>query len=313
MLRIVARRFGPPIEVLTCEPASPLEPQPSGVVVKMLVSAINPSDLVAVTGAYVHRTPLPFIPGFEGVGVIHATGANTSGLRVGQRILPLGSAGGWQCFKALEADWCIPVPDDLTDEQAATAYVNPLTARLMLRSLAPAPGSVIGVNAAASAIGRMLLRLLHAAGIRSIAIVRSERAKVLLGDESVSDVVIDGQPLPTLDGGFDAVGGDSGALMARAIRRGGFLMHYGLLSGIPLPVGLTREVEAVVKPFWLRNWVHSVPRAVLRAAMTEAFDDIRSGLARTAIEARYPLDEVRAAMTHNALPQRRGKLLFVPA
>lgn len=308
MLRIVAHRFGAPADVLVCEPALRVEPAPSGVAVKMLASAINPSDLVSVSGAYSFRTPLPFVPGFEGVGVIDAIGAEVSSLHMGQRVLPLGSAGGWQSFKALPAEWCIPVPDDLSDEQAATAYVNPLTARLMLRTLAPTPGMLVAVNAANSAIGRILLRLLDAMSIRSLAIVRSKQAMELLANEPVSDVILTGERLPSLDGGFDAIGGDDGAAMGQAIRPGGTLLHYGLLSGKPLPLGL----GSVVKPFWLRNWVHAASRAELRAAMAGVFDDIRSGLAATTIEACYQLSEVRAALAHNAQSHRRGKILFTP-
>lgn len=307
MLRIAAHRFGAPADVLVCEPAPLVEPAPSGVVVRMRASPINPSDLVSVSGAYAFRLPLPFIPGFEGVGVVDAIGAEVTGLEIGQRVLPLGSAGGWQSCKALPAEWCIPVPDDLTDAQAATSYVNPLTARLMLLALAPKPGTLVAVNAANSAIGRIILRLLAVMNVRSLAIVRSRQAMALLASESVSEVILAGEMPPPLDGGFDAIGGEDGAAMAQAIRPGGALMHYGLLSGTPLPPGLR-----TVKPFWLRSWVHAASRAELRAAMAEVFDDIRSGLAATTIEACYPLAEYRAALAHNAQAGRRGKILFMP-
>lgn len=308
MLRIVAQRFGAPADVLVCEAAPPIAPAPSGVVVRMIASVINPSDLVSVSGAYSFRIPLPFVPGFEGVGVIDAVGAEVSGLGIGQRVLPLGSAGGWQSFKAVSAEWCIKVPGDLSDEQAATSYVNPLTARLMLQAMAPAPGALVAVNAANSAIGRILLRLLATRGVRSLAIVRSREAEARLANEPVSDVILAGVPLPPLDGGFDAIGGTPGAAMAQAIKPGGALLHYGLLSGVPLPAGL----GAVVRPFWLRNWVHAVSRTELRAAMADVFDDIRSGLALTRIEACYPLGEVRTALSQNSRAGRAGKILFVP-
>jgi len=215
MLRIVAYRFGPPDEVLSSEPILRPVPEASGVVVRMLASTINPSDVVTISGAYPHRTPLPFIPGFEGVGVVEDVGPRVTYLHVGQRVLPLGSAGGWQTFKALPADWCVPVPADLTDSQAATAYINPLTARLMLRSLAPAPGTLVGINAANSTIGRMLLRMLHAVGVRSVAVVRSAQAKAMLDGEPVSSVVIQGAPLPLLDGGVQPPSSGPGRMLVQ--------------------------------------------------------------------------------------------------
>ncbi|WP_026871986.1 zinc-dependent alcohol dehydrogenase family protein [Inquilinus limosus] len=312
MLRLVARRFGPPAEVLSVETAPRPQPGPAGAVVRMLASAINPSDLLTIRGAYPQRTPLPFVPGFEGVGVVEALGPATTGLGVGQRVLPLGSAGGWQGLKALPAEWCVPVPEDLTDDQAATAYVNPLTARLMLRALAPTPGALIGINAAGSAIGRMLLRMLRAAGARPVAILRSAASVAALEEEPAAEVVVEGFPLPRLDGGFDAVGGAAGAALAAAIRPGGTMIHYGLLSGVPLPPELGRRDGVAVRPFWLRSWVHAAPRAALRETMAEVFGDIRSGLATTAVAAHYPIIDFAAALAHDALPGRGGKVLLVP-
>ncbi len=313
MLRIVVRRFGDPAQVLSCEPMSCPEPEAVGVVVRMLASPINPSDLITVSGAYPHRTTLPFVPGFEGVGVVDRVGKAVTGLREGQRVLPLGSTGGWQTFKAVPADWCVPVPSDLTDDQAAMAYINPLTARLMLRSMAPAPGALVGINAASSAIGRMLLRMAHSAGVRSIAVVRSARARQLLKGEPALAVLVQGESLPLLDGGFDAVGGTPGMEMALAIKPGGVLAHYGLLSGMSLPAHLGQRAPAVLRPFWLRQWVHSASREELKEAMARAFEDIRAGMAVTDVEARYALTEVSAALAHNSRAGRRGKILLAQA
>ncbi len=312
MLRVVAHRLGPPEDVLSVEPIAFPQPEPSGIVVRMLASAINPSDRLTIGGAYPHRTPLPFVPGYEGVGIVEAVGHEVHGFHIGQRVLPLGSSGGWQTFKASPGRWCVPVPDDLTDDQAAAAYINPLTARLMLKAIAPAPGALIGINAAASAIGRMLVRMVHAAGADPLAIVRSSGARALLGHEPVSAVISDGTSLPLLDAGLDAVGGASGAALAAAVKPGRPFLHYGLPSGEPLPPGLERQVRAAVRLFWLRTWVHAANHEQLCEAMAEVFGDIRSGLAGTIVEARYPLEEFSAALAHDAIRDRKGKVLFTP-
>jgi NADPH:quinone reductase-like Zn-dependent oxidoreductase len=313
MPRVVAYRFGDPAQVLSFEPSACPVSGSSEIVVRMLASAINPSDLLTPEGAYRSRTPLPFVPGFEGVGVIEAVGPESTDLKVGQRVLPLGSAGGWQTFKAVPADWCVPVPEDVADEEAATAYINPLTAKLMLKSVALSPGACVGINAANSAIGRILLRTIRAAGAHAVAIVRSPGAKAALDGEPVSAIVIEGQRLPPLDFGFDAAGGESGVALASAISPRGVLLHYGLLSGVPLPADLAQQMPATtVRPFWLRSWVHAATSAERRSAMSEVFNDIRAGLAQTHVEARYPLRLFAAALAHNARGARRGKVLVEP-
>ena len=60
-------------------------------------------------------------------------GPDVEDLRPGDRVLPIGSAGAWQDAKLSPASWCFCVPEALSDEAAATSYVNPLTALLMLR------------------------------------------------------------------------------------------------------------------------------------------------------------------------------------
>ena len=271
----------------------------------MRASPINPSDLIPVTGAYSHRTSLPFTPGFEGVGEIVEVGEGVDPLWIGRRVLPVGAAGNWQGWKLSTPDWCVEVPDDIGDDQAALAYINPMTALAMVRILNPRPGDVVAVTAAASAIGRMLLRMLAATGARPIAIVRSRAALVALDGEPAS-VVLDGSALPRLDGMLDAVGGAAAEQVAEAIKPGAPLIHYGLLSGQPL----TRVGAADLKLFRLRDWVHSVPRANLHAAMKAAFAEIRTGRAASVVAARYPLTAFREALAHDARGGRQGKIIL---
>jgi NADPH:quinone reductase-like Zn-dependent oxidoreductase len=104
MQQLIADQFGAPDVVLSFRQVeqSP-SPKPGEVVVRMLASAINPSDLLTIGGAYPHRTPLPFVPGFEGVGTIEALGEEVDDVRLGQRVMPIGSAGGWQTCKIAPA------------------------------------------------------------------------------------------------------------------------------------------------------------------------------------------------------------------
>ena len=74
MLRLAADTFGAPDRVLSLRSADKPPLERGQVLVRMRASPINPSDLIPVTGAYPYRTALPFIPGFEGVGVVADVG-----------------------------------------------------------------------------------------------------------------------------------------------------------------------------------------------------------------------------------------------
>ena len=111
MFRIAAHYFGAPDQVLSLETADRPLVERGHVLVRIRASPINPSDLIPVTGAYRHRTALPFIPGFEGVGVVADVGEGVDRAIIGRRVLPLGTAGCWPSWKTLPADWCVPEED----------------------------------------------------------------------------------------------------------------------------------------------------------------------------------------------------------
>lgn len=316
MLRAVVRAFGDPRQVIGLEEVERSAPDPGDVEIRIRHAAINPSDLIPVTGAYRSRTTLPFVPGFEGVGEIVRCGDGVADLSVGQRVLPIGASGLWQECLVRPANWCFLVPDDLSDDQAAMAYVNPLTAFRLIDAarehFGAANGQRIGVTAAASAIGKMLLVLLADAGFRPVALVRSAATATRLSESFSGEIAV--QPAPPLDAVLDAVGGEAGNALFRQIRPGGAFIQYGALSGAQLdPMLVTARREAVAFSFlWLRNWVHSAPRAAIDAAFARSFAGIRSGILGSSIDGVFPLADLAAALARQDDPARAGKLLLAP-
>lgn len=316
MLRAVVRTFGDPRAVVRLEEAPRVAPGPGEVEIRIRRAAINPSDLIPVTGAYRSRTSLPFVPGFEGVGEVVRIGDGVTGLVPGQRVLPIGASGLWQQFLLRPADWCFAVPDDLSDDAAAMAYVNPLTAFRLVDAVqdhfGDGAGRRIGVTAAASAIGRMLLALLADAGFQPVALVRSERAATRLAVDFTGEIVT--RCAPPLDAVLDAVGGAPGEALFRQIRRGGAFVQYGALSGAQLdPALVASRREAVAFSFlWLRSWVHAAPRAAIETAFRRSFEGIRAGRLASTVESIHALCDLPAALQRQYDPARGGKLLLAP-
>lgn len=321
--RALVRTFGLAPDVATIEPYTPGRPGPHQVRVRMTVRCINPSDFVTIAGAYPSRTKLPFVPGFEGVGIVEELGPEVAGIRVGDRVLPIGSAGAWQDVKITEARWCFPVAAELSNAQAATSYVNPLTAWLMLHErVALSPGLSIAINAAGSSIGRMLIRMANLTGVRPIALVRTAAARHLLSGLDLTAVVV-GEAPPQVDalreaaGGrlldlaFDAVGGAFGAALASGLKHGGHFLHYGLMSGLPLPADLLqRRPDIRLELFSLRQWVHEQTREVILDRLARTARLVVDGVAASPIEAVYPLAEISDALRHNLKRGRSGKILI---
>ena len=178
MKGVVFDRFGEPSDVLQLRDLPVAEPGPNQVRARMLASPINPSDLLMVRGSYGHHEGPPATPGFEGVGIIDAVGPGLfkffRGLRVGRRIGVLrGTSGNWRESVVLPARYAVPIPDDIPTEQAASFFVNPATVIAMVeRVLRVGPGAWLLQTAAASALGKMIIRLGKQRGFRTINLVR---------------------------------------------------------------------------------------------------------------------------------------------
>lgn len=127
---------------------------------------VNASDLIPITGAYRHRTPLPAIAGYEGVGIVTETPAAYPAL-LGKRVLPLRGQGTWQRYVDCPAAYAVPVPDDVDSLLAARAYINPLAAQMMLDRYPPV-GKTVLLTAAGSDCAVLLGQWARQAGAEAV-------------------------------------------------------------------------------------------------------------------------------------------------
>ncbi|MEV6592399.1 zinc-dependent alcohol dehydrogenase family protein [Streptomyces acidicola] len=319
MLAVVAERPGPLGGVLALRDLpAPDDLAPCEVLVRMLAAAVNPSDAVTVSGAYASRTSFPFVPGFEGVGVIERAGSGVPEGMIGRRVLPVGAAGCWAQYKRAELSWCVPVPEDIPDEAACFAYVNPLTAWLMVERFCSGGARGVAITAATSTIAGHLAEVLDEHGIRPIGLIRGTPGRDV-AEPSLWRAVIDTSDpawpelLRRASGGrldvvLDCVGGPQGVPLVRGLTPGGVLVHYGLLSGEPLPAECFdgrdgRKVEMLR----LRDAVHSCPRHDLPALFRPVFERMRSGRLLTRPARRVPLSSLPEALRDSGCPS--GKVL----
>ncbi|PIJ50466.1 Zn-dependent oxidoreductase [Erwinia sp. OLMDLW33] len=319
--RAVVREFGNISDVVQLEQCA-LAPLAAGHVrVRMRYATINPSDIITISGAYRSRIALPFVPGFEGTGTVSESHDDT--LAVGQRVLPVGSMGAWQTWKESEPQWCFTLPDYVTDQQAATSYVNPMTALLMLtEELQFTPGMRIIINAANSAIGKMLIRIANHMGLEPIVIVRRAQNLGLFAGYATGQVINSSaadyaQKLAAIarSGGaaaiLDCIGGDESLTLAQALAPGGQFIHYGLLSGQPIPPAFWRSRPGIrFSNFHLRLWVHNHEKALVQRRINEVMALIRDGVIATEIVAEFALEEIDQAVKAVQSGELQGKILL---
>jgi NADPH2:quinone reductase len=329
MKAIVFDRFGEPRDVLAVRDIPVPEPGRGQVLVRMIASPVNPSDLMVVRGQYGRTPTLPATPGFEGVGRVERAGPGIlrllRGLKPGRRVAVLNSKGGnWQEQVVVSARQLVPVPDDIPDDQAAGFFVNPASALIMTRWILKVPaGSWLLQTAAGSALGRMVIRLGGHYGFRTINVVRRrEQAEELLragGDavvctaeekieERVSAITGNmGAPFA-----LDAVGGATAASVVRALAPNGRMLVYGTLSGEPMALD-PRTLMAGQKQiagFWLSEWAPQQRTLTMLRLFRQIIRLLRAKVLTTDVGATYALDDIRAATEKADTPGRPGKILL---
>jgi NADPH:quinone reductase-like Zn-dependent oxidoreductase len=326
MKAIVFDRFGEPADVLQVRDVPVPGPGPGQVRVRMIASPVNPSDLLVVRGQYGRLPALPATPGFEGVGIVETAGGGLlARWRVGKRVAVLnGHGGNWQEHVIVPARQVVPVAADITDEQAATFFVNPATAIVMVRHVLRVPqGAWLVQTAAGSALGRMIVRLGQLDGFRTINIVRRrEQAEELLrlgGDAAIcsADEAIDEriQAIAGSDGvryGLDAVGGATGSAVLAGLAPGGRLLVYGTLAGEPLSINprVLMVGSKRVEGFWLSNWARNQGVLTMLRLFRQINRLLSDGTFATEIGAQFSLEEIHQAVRLAEQPGRVGKVLL---
>ena len=325
MKSIVFDRPGDPRQVLELRELPLPEPPPGHVLVRMLASPINPSDLIYITGSYKKISALPATPGFEGVGVVERGGGFLGWLRKGKRVAVINDAtGNWREYTVVPARQVVPVPRDLSDEQAACFFVNPATALVMTQSVLRIPkGAWLLQSAAASSLGRMIVRLGKLNGFRTINVVRrpeaAEELKKLGADEVIvaEGMGITERVLAITQGegvryAIDPVGGETGSAVIASLADNGKALLYGLLSGQPVTVDPRRFLDGGkrIEGFLLSDWAKRQNVPTLLGLFRRVSRLMRAGVLATDNVVAHPLTDFAAAVREAMMPAKVGKVVL---
>ncbi len=302
-------------------------PRRGEVLVKMDSSPINPSDLAVLKGGYLQRN-YPFTPGLEGSGtVVRSGGGILPRLRMGARVAcsPLqGGDGTWAEYMRTTAMNVVPLPRNISLEQGSMMLVNPMTAMAFILLARKERHKALVNNAAASSLGKMLMRLCDFYGIPLINIVRKEEhlqeliqagADHVLNSQS-PDFASDLKQLARQLGAtlfLDAVTGSQTTVLLHAAPAGAKLVAYARLSGENVtadPMDFITEDKTMVG-FQLGNWLHkqSLPSKLL--FLRRVKKHLGQELSST-IRYHTPLKDAEAALEDYQRNMSEGKILLKP-
>ncbi len=322
MKAIRVQHIGGP-DVLELEEVPTPQPKASEAVVKVNVAGVNSIDGQFRDGRL--RTPLPFIPGQEGAGVVTAIGSQIKALKAGDRVAWSGTLGSYAEFVATPEEHLVPVPAAISDDQATAAMMHGLTAHYLVTDAHKLKaGETALVHAAAGGVGLMVVQMAHAIGARVIGTASSDEKAQLAREAGADEVIVfTRQDFETevkrLTGGkgvevvYDGVGKATFEKNLNVMRLRGMLVVYGMSSGAVPPVDPAKLSEKGSLYMARTTLAHfTATREELLARTSALFGLIADGKLKVRIAKKYPLAD--AAQAHRDMEARTlaGKLLLVP-
>jgi NADPH:quinone reductase len=299
------------------------EPKPNEAVVKIAAVGVNFIDVYNREGRY--RLPLPFVVGQEGAGIISAVGTEVKTLRSGDRVAFTSVLGSYAEYVAIPADRLVPIPQDVSDREAAAAMLQGMTAHYLLHDSFPLKrGQTALIHAAAGGVGLLLVQMAHNIGARVIGTVSTEEKAKLARDAGADEIIFytqtDFEPETKrltvgkgVDVVFDSVGKTTFEKGLNVLRPRGMMVLFGGSSGAAPafdPILLTQKGSLFLTRPSLNHYI--VTREELMARAEAVFGMIAARKLKLRIEHTYKLAD--AAQAHQDLEGRKttGKLLLIP-
>jgi NADPH:quinone reductase-like Zn-dependent oxidoreductase len=339
MTEVVLPGLVEPDGLLVREAAIP-SPAAGQVLVRIEASGISFAEQAMRKGRYPGQPKFPFVPGYDLIGTVAATGAGVGTPRVGTRVAAITKTGGWSTHAVIAAEDAVPVPAGLEPAEAETVVVNGVTAWQMLhRSAKVRSGQTILVHGANGGVGTVLIQLAQHAGVRVIGVASPRHHDGLraLGVEPVDYADLDALTARVrelapqgVDAVFDNVGGETLRRSWQLLGPHGTLVSYAIASVQADGLGLVRAFAATLARLYTWNALpngkhaafynvwggHKLRPARFRARrdadLTAVLDLLAAGVLTAEIAGRFPLTDVTAAFRMAESRTVRGKVVLLP-
>lgn len=314
---------------------------PQDVLIRVKACALNHLDIWIRQGSPAYSIPLPHVGGSDVSGIVEQVGTHVTGLSIGARVFVSPGISCWECESCLAGrdNMCrsyhllgtkthggyaehvkvpfrnvLPIPDNLTFEQAAAFPLVSVTASHMLFALAGLQhGETVLVMGAGSGVGMMAVQLAKLAGARVLSTVGSDDKipqGVVLGADAVinhsREPVSERVRLLTEGRGVDVViehiGPEVWAGCLDSLARGGRLITCGATTGADVTLNLRYlySRQLTIKGSYMGT----------RAELVKATELMGQGRLMVVVDRTFPLREARAAQELMASRKFFGKIVL---
>lgn len=319
---------GPDGGVLELRDVPEPQPQDQELLIRVKATALNRADLAQRSGNY----PAPslsggdnlVVGGLEAAGEVVGMGTAVSGFATGDRVMAM-CGGGYSEFVTVDHRIAMPVPEQLSWEEAATVPVSYMTEHdaLITNGRLQAGESVL-VNAASSGVGIAAIQLAKLFGARPIFGTGGDSAKldkiadlgldraINYHDESFADIVMEQTDGKGVDIIIDHVGAAQFQDNLKCMALCGRLIGVGRLGGSQSEINLDflalRRLQLIGVTFRTRTLDERI--AIAERCAADLLPALSDGRLRPLIDRTFTLDEAMEAQGYMATNTHVGKIVL---
>ena len=324
MKAIVCKAWGLP-ETLVIEEQADLVPAAGEIVIDIMAAGVNFPDVLIIQNKYQFKPELPFTPGNELAGTVHAVGVGVTQYKVGDKVFAFVPQGAFAQQVKVTADAVLPMAAGMDFDTAAAITLTYGTshhavvdrAQLKAGETMLVLGAAGGVGLAAIEIGKALgARVIAAASTaEKLAVCKEHGADVLINytTEDLREAIKAATNGKGPDVVYDPVGGSYTEPAFRSIAWRGRYLVIGFANGeipkLPLNLPLLKGAS-LVGVFW-GDYARREPAHNL-AAMQELMRWLAEGKIKPHISARYALADTPKALIDMASRKVTGKIVILP-
>ncbi len=267
---------------------------------------LNFIDIYQRRGLY--PVSLPAILGSEAAGVVEAVGEGVTAFAAGDRVAYCGAGGAYAEAANIAAVIAAKIPDSVSDEVAAAAFLKGLTAEMLVNQVfVLKPEHTCLIHAAAGGVGTLLCQWAKDIGAHVIGIVGSEEKAPLAKANGADDVIIRTKTVSTagavrkltdgrgVDVVYDSVGEATFEASLDSLAMRGHMVTYGNASGpapAVRPLDLSRRGSlTLTRP----TLFHYATPDRLPAMAAKLFEMIAKGAVNPKIGHTFQLGQIAAA------------------
>jgi NADPH:quinone reductase len=322
MKAVVCEAFGPP-DLLTVKDMPSPKVTAGTVKIGVRAAGVNFPDTLIIQGKYQFKPPFPFSPGAEVSGVVLETGAGVNHVKPGDRVIGMGTWGGFAEEVVVPGTGCFVMPTAMSFEEGAGFTLTYGTSYHALRQRADIqPGETLLVLGAAGGVGLAAVELGKAMGAQVIAAASTDDKLALAQKYGAGHLLNYGnvelrEGLKLITGGkgvdvvYDPVGGDYTEPAFRAMAWKGRYLVVGFAAGpipsLPLNLPLLKGA-AILGVFW-GQFTTNEPDAH-GSNMRELFALYDAGKLKPHISKTFPLERADDALGWVMGRNAQGKVVL---